>query len=80
MYHELSPEEYQRLRDTAQELALQLRHEAMRDAPEALRRHLATASRSAWRFAVRLVRHRQQRRTCVGTPMDAAGTSLRMEG
>ncbi len=79
MYHELSPEEYQRLRDTAQELALQLRHEAMRDAPEALRRHLATASRSAWRFAVRLERHQRQR-TDGGTPMNTAGSSLCMEG
>lgn len=79
MYHELSPEEYQRLRDTAHQLALQLRHEAVRDAPEALRRHLANAGRSAWRFAVRLARHQRQR-TDGGTPMDTAGSSLRMEG
>lgn len=75
MYHELSPEEYQRLRDTAEQVALQLRHEAVRDAPEALRRHLANAGRSAWRFAARLAQHRRQR-----MPLGTAGTSLRAEG
>lgn len=75
MYHELSPEEYQRLLSTAEQVALQMRREALRGAPEALRRHLANASRSAWRFATRLARHRLQR-----APQGTPESSLRAEG
>lgn len=75
MYHDLSPEEYQRLRDTAEQVALQLRHEYVRDAPEALCRHLVDAGRSAWRLAARLARHRRQR-----MPLGTAGPSLHAEG
>lgn len=75
MYHELSPQEYQRLLNTAEQVALQLRRDAVRSAPEALHRYLANAGRSAWRYAARLAHHRQQR-----SPLGSAASSLREEG
>jgi hypothetical protein len=71
MYHELSPAEYQRLQETAEQVARQLRRQALLDAQDALYRHTVRAWRSAWRLAVRLARHRRQR---------AAHISLRTQG
>lgn len=75
MYQELSPEEYQRLLNTAEQVALQLRREALRGAREALRWHLANAGRSAWRFTARLAHHRRKR-----APLGTAESSPRAIG
>ena len=57
MYQDLSPAEYQRLQETAEQVALQLRRQAQHHAQDALYRSAVKLWRASWRLEVRLLRH-----------------------